>query len=429
MLAVAPGRRRRAAAALRSATASTSPTSASSPAPATSSCARAARRCSTCRRSFLHDGRPQRRMAAVAAAPIERRDRPPRRRPASDAARPARPPEHRLQGGRRPSLRPRDRRGDGRAPAGRRRRRGPRRRRRPRPPGGGRTASPSASASTRGTGCTTPRRWPPSPSTRRSATSSPSAPTPIVSPCSTTSRGATPVTRTRSARSSPPSPAAAPPPTRSAPRSCRARTRSTTPTPAPTGSATPSRRRSSSPPSPTSPTSTGASRPSSSAPGNVLLLLGDDGRALRRQPPRSAHRRPSHAVGDRPASPRSSIRRRRPGTGRCTEAIRAGLVAACHDVSEGGLAVALAEMCIASQLGASIDALPHADTATALFSESAGRLVVEVAAADVGAFTAIVGPVHSARHGDGRARCSTIDGVFDARRRRADRRVHRGGDW
>ncbi len=67
-------------------------------------------------------------------------------------------------------------------------------------------------------------------------------------------------------------------------------------------------------------------------------------------------------------------------------AIRAGLVAACHDVSEGGLAVALAELCIAGRLGATVDALPHDDTATALFAESIGRLVVEVAPGDVEGF-------------------------------------------
>ena len=63
---------------------------------------------------------------------------------------------------------------------------------------------------------------------------------------------------------------------------------------------------------------------------------------------------------------------------RLHRAIRNGLVAACHDVSEGGLAVALAEMCIAGSLGATIDVLPHDDVAVALFAESAGRLVVEV---------------------------------------------------
>jgi phosphoribosylformylglycinamidine (FGAM) synthase-like enzyme len=39
-----------------------------------------------------------------------------------------------------------------------------------------------------------------------------------------------------------------------------------------------------------------------------------------------------------------------------------GLVRACHDLSEGGLAVALAEMCIAGRLGAAValDALVNA---------------------------------------------------------------------
>ncbi len=63
-----------------------------------------------------------------------------------------------------------------------------------------------------------------------------------------------------------------------------------------------------------------------------------------------------------------------------------GLVRSCHDLSEGGLAVAIAEMCIAGRLGATIDVLPHDDVATALFSESIGRLVVEVEPADVDAF-------------------------------------------
>jgi phosphoribosylformylglycinamidine synthase len=72
-------------------------------------------------------------------------------------------------------------------------------------------------------------------------------------------------------------------------------------------------------------------------------------------------------------------------------AMRAGLAVACHDLSEGGLAVALAEMCIAGRLGARVDALPHDDLATALFSESSGRLVVEVAPRSVDAFMKIMG--------------------------------------
>ena len=53
-----------------------------------------------------------------------------------------------------------------------------------------------------------------------------------------------------------------------------------------------------------------------------------------------------------------------------------GLLAAAHDLSDGGLAIALAESCLSGGTGCAI-ALP-ADPATFLFSESAGRAVVAV---------------------------------------------------
>jgi phosphoribosylformylglycinamidine synthase len=57
----------------------------------------------------------------------------------------------------------------------------------------------------------------------------------------------------------------------------------------------------------------------------------------------------------------------------------AGLVLSAHDVSEGGLAVALAEMGFSLTAGLDID-LPGADDVhTALFHEGTGRLIVEVA--------------------------------------------------
>jgi phosphoribosylformylglycinamidine synthase len=71
-------------------------------------------------------------------------------------------------------------------------------------------------------------------------------------------------------------------------------------------------------------------------------------------------------------------------------AIFTGLVQSCHDLSEGGLAVAVAEMAIAGRLGARLDTLPHADAITALFSESNGRFVCEVTPADLPVFLAAV---------------------------------------
>lgn len=62
------------------------------------------------------------------------------------------------------------------------------------------------------------------------------------------------------------------------------------------------------------------------------------------------------------------------------EAIDRGLVRACHDLSEGGLAVALAEMAFAGGFGAEI-ALPHDEAPlVTLFSESNTRFLLEVPA-------------------------------------------------
>jgi phosphoribosylformylglycinamidine synthase len=71
-------------------------------------------------------------------------------------------------------------------------------------------------------------------------------------------------------------------------------------------------------------------------------------------------------------------------------AILDGLVKSCHDLSEGGLAVAVAEMAIAGRLGARLHTLPHADPTTALFSESNGRFVCEIALTDLDTFLTAV---------------------------------------
>jgi phosphoribosylformylglycinamidine synthase subunit PurL len=54
-----------------------------------------------------------------------------------------------------------------------------------------------------------------------------------------------------------------------------------------------------------------------------------------------------------------------------------GLVASGHDLSDGGLAVALAEACLATGAGATVT-LPPGDPFTLLFSESAARALIEV---------------------------------------------------
>ncbi len=113
--------------------------------------------------------------------------------------------------------------------------------------------------------------------------------------------------------------------------------------------------------------------PDLKAPGNVLLLIG----------PTAADFAGSHfdmidGTPDRPgrvSAPDAGA----PGRyATLHAAIQAGLVAACHDCSEGGLAVTLAEMCLGGGLGAIVDTLPHADITVSWFAETAGRFVVEV---------------------------------------------------
>ncbi len=77
-------------------------------------------------------------------------------------------------------------------------------------------------------------------------------------------------------------------------------------------------------------------------------------------------------------------------------AIAAGLVQACHDCSEGGMAVALAEMCLAGRLGAQVDLGrapinersddPAFNDWVALYAESLTRFIVEVRPEDAAQF-------------------------------------------
>jgi len=91
-------------------------------------------------------------------------------------------------------------------------------------------------------------------------------------------------------------------------------------------------------------------------------------------------------------------------------AIRGGLVRACHDLSEGGLAVAAAEMAFAGQRGARIRldqvpcppgaAEPGELDAVLLFAESNTRLLCEVPPEHASAFEAALAGVPHARVGD-----------------------------
>ncbi len=89
------------------------------------------------------------------------------------------------------------------------------------------------------------------------------------------------------------------------------------------------------------------------------------------------------------------------------QAIASGLVAACHDCSEGGLGVALAEMALAGELGASLflEAVPlpgdaHGVDDWLLYAESNGRYLVEVAEERAEAFEALMAGLPYAQVGN-----------------------------
>jgi phosphoribosylformylglycinamidine synthase subunit PurL len=80
-----------------------------------------------------------------------------------------------------------------------------------------------------------------------------------------------------------------------------------------------------------------------------------------------------------------------------------GLLTAAHDLSDGGLAVALAECCVAGRTGCQVS-LPG-DPFTALFSESSARAVAEVAPGAETAFAALC-----ERHGVPLTELGTVGG-------------------
>jgi phosphoribosylformylglycinamidine synthase len=109
------------------------------------------------------------------------------------------------------------------------------------------------------------------------------------------------------------------------------------------------------------------------------------------------------AGGDLPGAgqvPRVDVQAARRTFAALHQAIQNGHIRACHDLSEGGLAVALAEMAFAGGLGARVRLadVPHdgsADSrspeadAVLLFSESASRFVIEVPPAQRGSMEAL----------------------------------------
>jgi phosphoribosylformylglycinamidine synthase len=124
--------------------------------------------------------------------------------------------------------------------------------------------------------------------------------------------------------------------------------------------------------------------------GNVLLLTGTTSPEFGASHASMVCQQPIETSGVVPKFDASAPQRYR----QMHQAMIQGLVAACHDCSEGGVAVALAEMCIGGRLGAQMSLLsqlePATDLCTMLFSESLGRFIVEVEPHNLAAFQQLV---------------------------------------
>ena len=152
-------------------------------------------------------------------------------------------------------------------------------------------------------------------------------------------------------------------------------------------------------------------------PRQRLLLLGDTGEHFAGSHLdllTDAHRTPGPSGRSPPQLDPSAPARYRA----LHQAIRAGLVAACHDVSEGGLAVALAEMCIASS---SVSRSTRCPTPTSPRRCSPSRPAASSSRSpptDVDASPAIVGPLTCSARVTSLDPVLAIDRVLRRRRRR-----------
>jgi len=72
------------------------------------------------------------------------------------------------------------------------------------------------------------------------------------------------------------------------------------------------------------------------------------------------------------------------------DAIRVGLVKSAHDCSEGGIAVTLAESCMAGEIGADVHLEDGLNPVASLFGESQSRIVVSIADEDAEEFVHVL---------------------------------------
>ena len=110
--------------------------------------------------------------------------------------------------------------------------------------------------------------------------------------------------------------------------------------------------------------------------GDIIFLIGERSGSLGQ----SLWLREMHGLEGKDAGPPpvvDLVAERRTGDF-VRDAIRCGAITACHDVSDGGVAVAVAEMALASGIGAILDQPFEGTAAEAYFAEDQGLYVVTV---------------------------------------------------
>jgi phosphoribosylformylglycinamidine synthase subunit PurL len=112
-----------------------------------------------------------------------------------------------------------------------------------------------------------------------------------------------------------------------------------------------------------------------------ICLLGDTGEEFGGSEWHGLH----GFLGGRP--PAVDFDREQSLAGLLIDVARDGLVESAHDLSEGGLAQALVECCLAGDVGAHIEAPAGTDPFVLLFSESTARALVSVGRAEEARFT------------------------------------------
>ena len=144
------------------------------------------------------------------------------------------------------------------------------------------------------------------------------------------------------------------------------------------------------------------------APGERVVLFGEDGE----EHGGSAYLRLLYGV-EQGRSPAVDLARERALSDLLCDAWREGLLTSCHDLSTGGLAVALAEATFGHGVGARIDT---PSSAAGLFSETQGRALATARKENVERLLGL-----AARHGvlardAGETQAGTLDVAFDGGR-------------